>query len=71
MIRPKKLLLTLPEERAEKLIKKYNLPEECGEAIKAALREAYQRGHDCDVVRFKTAEFKEAKLDEPPEGESY
>lgn len=66
LARRQKQVHVLPEDRAAKIIKKYNLPEDCANEIIAALREAYQRGHDCDVVRFKSASYIETRLEEPP-----
>lgn len=65
LVKPKKRVGVLPEERAQKLIAKYKLPLACKEELVGALREAYQRGHDCDVIAFKHADYIESSLADP------
>lgn len=65
LVKPKKRVGVLPEERAQKLIKKYKLPETCREELVGALQEAYQRGHDCDIIAFKHADYVPSELEIP------
>lgn len=71
LVKPKKRVGVLPEERAQKLITKYNLPIACKEELISALREAYQRGHDCDIIAFKHSDYVPSKLVLPDDRENY